>query len=321
MANYWKSTQKQREITKREKRKKELEQRLTKRQPIKRARAYRTEIQQLSKSISLRKAYLEANRERWDNADRWRVKLGKTRLTGKEQSQILAYLTKLNVHPKDAKALLAKAVHMQKAAQHIYEGLTVDPLKSSKLEIIKVIEVDEKKFKEADRFLEGPKLKKPKTKALKAAKPVKADKPIKAAKAVKAKRVRVTAPKGQKISDKDREIAELKRQLIEKDRIIAQQELTIERYKNKVEGLLPGESLVDSVAQASDGTRDTYGDLVDRLRTDPNSYMTLTEKTRLKLLSSPKFVDVVFNKNPDLVPVISRDEIYKQLKEENKFAT
>lgn len=60
MAKPYKSTQKKREIVKREKRAAWLEERLDRQISLKKAREYRKELQNINRSLTLRRANLES---------------------------------------------------------------------------------------------------------------------------------------------------------------------------------------------------------------------------------------------------------------------
>lgn len=155
-----------------------------------------------------------------------------------------------------------------------------------------------------------------KAKSTKASKPAKAKPPVKAktTKELFAEHARIKKTRQGQVQD-ERDIL-----LAEYQKKVEEMERENERLKNKLEGVLPGESLRESIAQASDGSRNTYAELIERMNNDPLYFATLSEKTKIALLSSPRFIDVVFKEaNPEIVQQITREEIYKQYEEEGLY--
>lgn len=155
-----------------------------------------------------------------------------------------------------------------------------------------------------------------KAKTTKASKPAKAKPPVKAktTKELFAEHARIKKSRQGQVQD-ERDIL-----LSEYQKKVEEMERENERLKNKLEGVLPGESLRESIAQASDGSRNTYAELIERMNNDPLYFSTLSEKTKIALLSSPRFIDVVFKEaNPEVVQQITREDIYKQYEEEGLY--
>lgn len=333
MGRYWKTTEKRRELAAKERRAKILQERLTKQLPIRKAREYRREIQNLNRAITLRKRNLELLGPKWDTRD----KLLRSKLTDRQRERLVEYMKRFDDqgHPTTLNmALRAKNLAKQvKANEEAFERLSsfLDPIKEAGYDAPESKTIDKtkdigKKRIERDGQISKGKSRTTRTRAVagsgtksktvKAAKPVKAKAPVKAksTRQLYAEHMRIKkAREGIPLDERDILLNEYELKVRELERKLA-------RAEAKAQGVQPGESLAENIAKAADGTRDTYGDLIERVNRDPLYFQSLSERTKMSLLKSPQFHDVVFKEaNPRVVERITKEDIYKQLHDQGYY--
>lgn len=124
---------------------------------------------------------------------------------------------------------------------------------------------------------------------------------------LKAERARI-----KKIKDPVERAAALEAYADQLERSLSEQETLTERFREKSRGL-SGSSLGETIGKAYSGTRNTYGELMDKMEEDKGFFASLDFKKQYKLLSGEFVTSLWETKGVAGLKMLSGNQIFREL--------
>lgn len=124
---------------------------------------------------------------------------------------------------------------------------------------------------------------------------------------LKAERARI-----KKIKDPVERATALEALMDQYEQSLGEQEALTEKFREKSRGL-SGSSLGETIGKAYSGTRNTYGDLMDKMEEDKTFFASLDFKKQYKLLSGEFVTSLWENKGIAGLKMLSGNQIFREL--------